>query len=897
MKSKNLFRKTMLIGLVTSMLCGTFAQAMPKKVSAASSKQYFWSVLYDPDSKTMVSTVIEDDSKNPNENTYSLLDTTDTTFTITVDNGAKDLLDSTKKRTANRGNAYPYTFPGTITNQKEISGTSQDLSQANYVSSTLTDSFNRAMSEIVSTCGITDLTNKKYFELASKVYDSALNKSEKSYGSCTWKFTSATTADKGVKVITSGPGKGTSASDFVKLTIDGYSSVHQFSTPKGYHSGQYLEETLDGASPDGWMSSRLSWAHVLYQGAYNYKKNITTADADQLVETNILVELFTGLLNGLISGISWLLGLNTFDELILIQYSVERDWYKGIMPRAWFIAGQAVYGIALVVALVVIAYAVVKLMIQKNLSTINASQRISLMEGIKDLFVTAAMLALFYPAFLIVCQFNFLLVKALEGLLMSFSGGVGGTASFQGSLIGVAGLGLGSLIVSGVVLFLVLKINIHYLMRAITILLLFGTAPYFISTFSIPGKKNQFFSWLKELLANIFMQTFDAILLVIYVIILHSNNGIGSWVGIGTARVSLIARLVMAFAFFPLSSFFKQSVMNLGTKAEDAGDHAAGVLGSSVANLGAGVAIGLSHNKNTNASNGGGNASYNAESTPNVNTSEIPVQTSNKGVVKRTLDNIRNVGRDFDPWSETGKANAKTMVGAFGKGVKNSLPHIASAAAYTGLQMGAAAIGGHSFMAERGQALSMSNAQDAFWDDGVAKGFEEIQANRKPEPNLYTLNDLNSGGIDDIGYEMRVDYTEDSGFGNVLEGAHVLNLESRRYNAQETERIAKAYAESGENVVLGIQASERVTVVDQWTGKPFTQPMPIYKNVSPGYFLENREQFKNASVRKIYLPENENMLKRDDEVQVKGYDYALWDGKGNNPKAFVDYDKLAGRKH
>lgn len=775
MKNKNILKKITKCLLVATFLVGNM---IPAKVDlqAATVRQYFWSSLYDSSSRTFVAKILEDDIASPDEGTYSRLNTTEPWFEIKDTNTINKsgiLANNTLEGSSGKGNrldVYPYTFPGTITNENQVSAMAQDQQMASYIANTLTTSFNNAIIKISTGCGLDtgSLADKEFLHFATKISNSAgsaINNGTAggSYKGCSWTFTSGA-SDSRVSAVANGYGKGTNKNDFVILSMNGKDTgaIYQVRAPKGYSDGQHLASTFEGIDKTGWMNEKLSWAHVLYQAKYSYANNVT-ADTGNEAAASPIEKAIAWLFSGLVNQINGMLGLFPLDELMLNTGNRSTEYYEGTMPRGWFSAVSIIYVLCMAVALIVIGYAIVKLMIQKNLSTINATQKVSLMEGVKDLAITAGMLSLFYPAFLIVCKFNSLIVSGLASLVMD-------KRPLQEMLIGNGGTGLllGSIVIACVMLFICLKVNITYIIRSLTIAILFATSPYFISTYSIPGKKEKFWSWLKEMLANIFMQSFDAIIAVILISIMHGHP------------MRVVERLALALALTSLSSFFKNSIIRMGSDSEDVAGRATGLVSTGLGNALVGLGAGIGRKTNNSTQSKGDSSTNvtdtNASSGDMINKQALDTiekQKDGSYQYKETLSQkmerkvpfISEGKEKLEEWSEKLSDvyeqkmpdNAKDFISKSGNSIGKAAPgiakgigHAVGSTLYTGIAMGTQAVGGRTFMGERKAYDSISKAQDEFWDNGIMSGYNEAVSGAGYDDQFYVQSQLEEGGIFDV---------------------------------------------------------------------------------------------------------------------------------------------------
>lgn len=926
MKIKKVIKNCSL-AILSAIMVGTMTfNTSFQEVNAAESTQYFWLSLYDPDNGMITSQIITDDTKSPDENTYSNLDTSLMAFTLTSNpSTAEDIINDDYERKSTNGDSYPYTFPGTITNGDNKPGTAQDKSMATSVANGLTNSFNSAMNMIQSECNLPKLTQKQYFSLATSLVNSAYavavegaSSQVGSYSfddvSCEWTVTPETDESK---VVDTEYSKGSTLDDYIQITVNGNTSTFLFSHPKGYSSGQYLAETMEDVLTEdsSWMNDRLSWSHVVYQAEYNAKKNVMVGTYDDGSDAGWFESILADLAHNILNSVQNILGLQSIDEMMLNKGTRELSYYKGIMNYSWFTGVSIIYACCLVVALVVIGYGIVKLMTQANLSVINASQRVSLMEGVKDLALTGLFLLGFYPFFLILCQFNYLIVRVLASLVENYPG-------FQDS-IATGGFGLGAVIIAIVVFFISLKININYLIRSITIAALFATSPYFISTFSIPGKKDQFFAWLRELLANIFMQTFDALMCVIFIVIINAGS------------VSFVEKLAMAIAFIPLNSFFKNAVFNMGTKSEDVGRTASSILGSAVGNAAAGIGLSIGRRMDQRK-NGGSNTQTDSSNTSYAETtSATATETKGSASVAAMQDNGTGTSAGITGQNRQSKvaqtiSNIKDNYNNLSLGKKaavhgalsgaKALKDAGSLAVMTGIQMGTSAIGGHSFAAEIGQTRAAGKLEDSIIDDGVVgttKILKDGFGTNVNELGGYSLNDLASAGIGsgiDDGNTIdnstpaitSVPETIAEGRnGEIMLNGLEFNTSAQNYTVGETKNIAKQMIKSGlgNDSAFKVSYDEKI-ITKTKDGKETTKIERMYKNLTPEQYINkssssNTRNFKTEGIIVGGSYENAKVNVRD----VKDSSSKIVPDKRrievtnqyNQQMSVPDFNKMAGR--
>lgn len=274
-------------------------------------------------------------------------------------------------------------------------------------------------------------------------------------------------------------------------------------------------------------------------------------------------------LNTVTDGIAGAIGLYSVEELMFNAGNRGAVYYFGIMPISWLNPVNVLNLIATVISMVVIGISIIRMLIKRNMAAIAPSVKAEMMEGVKDLFVVMAGIMLFMPALYVLLNFNEVIVSAMRDMAPS--------GSPLGLTSGSDFLGIIAALLNIAYIFIMIMINITYITRAVTLALLIGFAPFFISLFAAgPASKKISGTWMKELISNIFMQTFNAAMLLVFA-------NIGSF-----GSLSVLERFALLISFIPLTKFFKTSLMNLGSGSDAVSDRAGGAF----SNLATGVAIG-----------------------------------------------------------------------------------------------------------------------------------------------------------------------------------------------------------------------------------------------------------------------------------------------------------------
>lgn len=285
----------------------------------------------------------------------------------------------------------------------------------------------------------------------------------------------------------------------------------------------------------------ITWNMMMYQGFYSlFAKNLTAKDGGSMAKPSIIEEMITGLVGNLINGIRNLLGLYSMNELIYNEgIRGSRAYFYGAMPQAWSENVELYHWIFQAIAWSLISFAIVKLLIARNISTINPSSRVSLIAGIQDLLLTGVVLAFVMPLINMLLSLNAKIVDVF--------------AAVGPDLDNMTGLNEYTNVLSGVLLqcfylIILIWLNFTYIMRSITIAILVTLSPIFVVTLSLGGKwKGLFTTWMKEISTNIFLQSFHAFMIGFLYMSQLSSRG--------------IEMAVLCYAMIPLTEFFRSLMM------------------------------------------------------------------------------------------------------------------------------------------------------------------------------------------------------------------------------------------------------------------------------------------------------------------------------------------------
>lgn len=338
---------------------------------------------------------------------------------------------------------------------------------------------------------------------------------------------------------------GISKSDFVKISkgTEKYEFIYRI--PKGYvKSGDYKPNELVGEYSYDGDTEYMSWQMLAFQGNYAmFVKGWTMNDAMEIQGVNAGEEFLVGIVQSTLNGLRNLLGLYSMNEIIYNEgIRGSTAWVHGAMPIEWHDNVVKYHMVFQAFAWTLISFAIVKSLITRNLATINPSMRVSLMEQIQNLLITGFILSAIFP---IIAMFMYLNIKIVDVF-----------ASFAPEMTDFAGLNNYANALSGMILqffyfIIAIYLNFVYIMRSITLAILIALAPIFVVTIAFGGQWKMLFGvWMRELLANIFLQSFHAFILGFFITTSISSRGIEG--------------AVVAFAMIPLTEFFRSLIMGQG---------------------------------------------------------------------------------------------------------------------------------------------------------------------------------------------------------------------------------------------------------------------------------------------------------------------------------------------
>ena len=461
--------------------------------------------------------------------------------------------------------------------------TSNDFTRATMVSDTLTTGLNQALLFIKNNSNQNIVSNHSLHLALAKL--SYVNDIEK-VGSYTitigGKGSSARFKLEEVRNITAKvqdeliPVSGLRYTDYVKITaLDGPNgktySYFPWRMEKGYHPGQPLHEYV---TPEYRKNVKeheneyLTWGQLILQAMLNTDifgktEQDFAGDAQTIIGQGLGSDL-----SRTVSSMRNMLGLAPMSELVLNMGARPANYHMGVMSHTIQNISMTIYTLNLIIALLFVGFMVVKMIHQHMVSTTNVIARTSLMEGIKDVIFVAVMLGFFAPLFEILLELNYLIVRTFSysSEYMSAFSILGSKALSMESMAGF--------MVSMMFLSVDMYINFVYLVRELVVAFLYAIAPLVIISYLwSQTQKNMVFNFFRELIGNIFMQSFHAITMTFFS-------------GYNLTNMGTLQALVSAYCFVPITQLFRQLVIgNSGGVSEKLGGKLAGQVATTVTGM------------------------------------------------------------------------------------------------------------------------------------------------------------------------------------------------------------------------------------------------------------------------------------------------------------------------
>ena len=436
-------------------------------------------------------------------------------------------------------NAMPLSFPGLEKDDdkgKKINANGEDADRAYYISTTLYSSLNDALKLVYADSkpsNIPDLVTKTNNLLKG----GNVNGWTVSYGQ----------TSKDFEIGDSEKDNGIDSSCYVTITKDGISYDYIYKIPKGYKSKAGKVDLSRGASGEFAEDAEfINWGIIAYEAVYAYYcHDFTFSNAGEQAKVGVIEQGMVTVCQSVLSWVRNLLGLYGIDELVFNQgIRGSKAFYNGIFPSQWESRVMIFYFIFLGIAIALIALAIIRILIKRNIATINSSARYDMINGIQKLLIAGFILAFLFPIINMVTKFNALLVQIFYSTTQG---------SFQDMFINMSSNAnvLGAFILQFIYLFISIYLNFTYIMRGIVLALLIASAPLFVIFIALGDNTSKIAeTWIREFLANVFLQSIHALMLTFFTAVSVSSRGIEQLIVFGSLIIvtNLFKGLVLGSA-------------------------------------------------------------------------------------------------------------------------------------------------------------------------------------------------------------------------------------------------------------------------------------------------------------------------------------------------------------
>lgn len=322
------------------------------------------------------------------------------------------------------------------------------------------------------------------------------------------------------------------------------SEEHEFiyEMSKGYSTKKLLDGSKSPVYNDdydyGGDVETLNMTDLIIQANYAaLVKGILAEDEGEYSKPSTIEQELSALLSKAVYGIRNLLGLFSINDLVYNQGIRSKSfYYKGVLPNQWMELAVDFHLLLLAIAWSFIGVAVIKLIFMKNISTVNPSMRVSLMDGVKDLLLTGFLLATNLMLIIALFSINEKIVNIFSQTTPNYAGFTGGINSdyetFAGSLMQIF------------YLVITIYLNISYIFRGLYMAVLVAIGPFAIMRIAFGGRgKNVFGQWLIEVVGNIFVQSMHAFMLSLLLAFQMTSSG--------------ITAAAIAFSLIPMTKQFR----------------------------------------------------------------------------------------------------------------------------------------------------------------------------------------------------------------------------------------------------------------------------------------------------------------------------------------------------
>lgn len=320
---------------------------------------------------------------------------------------------------------------------------------------------------------------------------------------------------------------------FVWAVTKGYLKIDGTKAPQ-VHGANTYHSYFKGSSTNIDEGGDATWMTIFDLAAVaNYYNVVIKADSSVTEDdAGWLESLLFDIISGIVLGLKSLLGLEDISTLV---YGRNANVSGGLMDNSWWSIVLKYHVIFQIVAWLSIGLAVAKVLIQINFAAINPQQRLSMIEQIQKFFLVGFLLALCIPTIRLLSDVN----AAIVDIFATQAQG-GDKAMFT------IGGGLADVIAYLSYIGILCMVNCTYIMRSIMLAIFTASAPLFIVSMLFSKGKGFFDNWLKEIIANIFLQSIHAFAFTFLFEVIDTSK--------------FLPKLVIFFSLMPITETFRSFI-------------------------------------------------------------------------------------------------------------------------------------------------------------------------------------------------------------------------------------------------------------------------------------------------------------------------------------------------
>lgn len=363
-------------------------------------------------------------------------------------------------------------------------------------------------------------------------------------------------------------GKAGDARKYIVLNTREGKKYYLFEIIKGYKSPK-----LEDGSPSYLVDSGNQWedtdtlnlGDIAYQALLYSDRGIFSSNLNEVKKPGVIERKVVEFLGSILVSIKSTLGLYSIEELVFSEGDRDPNagsWYMGAVRTDWMEKGIGFFMIFTAIAASFSGIIIMRLLYKRVLEANNPMVQFTLKRAMMEFLTAMLFMGLCMPVFNTLLRINYRLSLMFRSTVpqgFTAVGSVGG--EYQT---------IGGLIIGFIWLVIEVILNAQFLIRSIMIAFLISIAPLAIISIAVEdGRRRTFGTWSRELVANIFLQSFQAFVLSFFLNIQNSGR--------------MIESIIVTITIIPLSQFFKNLLIG------DAGGSMK--MGSGLGKLGIGTGV------------------------------------------------------------------------------------------------------------------------------------------------------------------------------------------------------------------------------------------------------------------------------------------------------------------